>query len=314
MTIRTFQPGDETQQVAVYNEAAKALPGFKPATVHEVLRRVRARGFDPASRYYALQGTEVVGYCGFQPSGRVSYPWCRPGHEQFAEPLFARAIEAAREQGVPALHAAYRTDWTAMHQFFESHAFVKARDMVNFAQDLIDLPTAPGRVGGTVTPVTPTDVPTLLRLGEGVLRLTTLMQLEKHLFRNPYFTERELFALRGKSGEVLACVVLITDSTYADPKVVDPLAPCFRLGAFGTEGLETKRIKGLFSVLARDDGNFPTLVLDALAQASVRLQDFDDISTFAAQVPSDATHLLTFFQRHFRRLGSFPVYERALSS
>ena len=39
MTIRTFQPGDEATQVAIYNEAAAALPRFKPATAVEVQRR-----------------------------------------------------------------------------------------------------------------------------------------------------------------------------------------------------------------------------------------------------------------------------------
>ena len=56
MNVRTFQRGDEAAQVAIYNEAAGALPKFKPATSHEVQRRTSARDFDPATRFYALVG------------------------------------------------------------------------------------------------------------------------------------------------------------------------------------------------------------------------------------------------------------------
>src|SRR5262245_60471321 len=47
MKIRTFQPGDEAVQAEIYNEAAAALPKFKPATSPEVQRRTRAGDFDP---------------------------------------------------------------------------------------------------------------------------------------------------------------------------------------------------------------------------------------------------------------------------
>jgi hypothetical protein len=43
------------------------------------------------------------------------------------------------------------------------------------------------------------------------------------------------------------------------------------------------------------------------------LQDEKGGGTMAAQVPSDASHLLRFYQRYFRRQGSFPVYERKLN-
>src|SRR5688572_1622067 len=46
MTIRTFQAGDEVAQVSIYNEAAAALPKFKPASIDEVRRRLRDPEFD----------------------------------------------------------------------------------------------------------------------------------------------------------------------------------------------------------------------------------------------------------------------------
>ena len=54
MTIRTFQPGDELAQAGLFNAAACPLPGFKPAQADDVKRRTRARGFDPAARFFAV--------------------------------------------------------------------------------------------------------------------------------------------------------------------------------------------------------------------------------------------------------------------
>src|SRR5712671_4985841 len=114
MTIRTFQPGDELAQVSIYNEAAGSLTKFKPATVDEIRRRVRAADFDPGSRFYAIEDGVPVGYATFQPNGRISYPWCRKGKEEWAAPLFARLLETMKERGMSRAWAAYRGDWTAI--------------------------------------------------------------------------------------------------------------------------------------------------------------------------------------------------------
>src|SRR4051812_4327247 len=71
MTIRTFQSGDDVAQVSIYNEAAAALPRFKPATLDELRRRLRGPDFDPSSRFYALADGRPVGYATFAASGRV---------------------------------------------------------------------------------------------------------------------------------------------------------------------------------------------------------------------------------------------------
>ena len=87
--------------------------------------------------------------------------------------------------------------------------------------------------------------------------------------------------------------------------------PCFRLGAFGTEGMQTKRINGLFSFLCASDRDVNPLALDLMHHATVRLEE-SDAGSLAAQVPSDAPHLLQFYQRYFRRQASFPVFEKTL--
>jgi hypothetical protein len=86
--------------------------------------------------------------------------------------------------------------------------------------------------------------------------------------------------------------------------------PCFRLGAFGTEGLSVKRVNGLFSFLARP-ADISSVGLDLLTHAAYMLHD-SPVDTFAAQVPSDAPHLLRFYQHHFRKQGSFPIWQISL--
>jgi hypothetical protein len=312
MTIRTFQPGDDTAQVGIYNEAAAELAKFKPATLDEVRRRFRGPDFDPAARFFALAEGRPVAYAGFQPSGRVSFPWCRKGHEALAEPLLERVLAAMKERGLRTAFAAYRGDWPAQRDFFLAHGFTLAREVVNFVLDLVDMPTPAARSGSTISPLTPADLPAVLRLGAGVLRLHTAAALEAELFRNPYYPASSLFALRNKaSGQPVAVAIVVADPAYANPKQVDSAMPCFRLGAFGCEGLSVKRINGLFSFLAADDRDVNPFGLDLMGSASMKLQD-TEVETLGAQVPSDAAHLFRFYKNHFRRQGSFPVYERQL--
>jgi hypothetical protein len=311
-TVRTFQPGDDVAQVSIYNEAAAALPRFKPATLDEVRRRLREPNFDPATRLYALENGRAVAYTVWHPSGRVSHPWCRRGREELAGPLFDHALEALRRRGVGRAFAAYRADWEPVRDFFTSHGFSQAREMINFVMDLVEMPTPAARASSPITPLTPADLPEVLRLGQGVLRTQDVESLRRHLFDNLYFPPSSVFAIRQKAdGPPMAVGVLVTSAAFADPTAVDANMPCFRLGAFGTEGLTHKRINGLFSVLALDDRDLLPITLDLLGHANRKLED-TDVGSFAAQVPSDAAHLVRFYKSLFRRQGAFPVYERAL--
>ena len=104
--------------------------------------------------------------------------------------------------------------------------------------------------------------------------------------------------------------IIVANPAYANPKQVDAAMPCFRLGAFGTERMQAKRIHGLFSFLCRaTDTN--RLGLELIGHAAFRLHQ-TDVETLAAQAPSDAPHLLRFYHHHFRKQGSFPVFERNL--
>jgi hypothetical protein len=312
MTIRTYQPGDELAQVSIYNEAAGDLPKFKPASLDEVRRRLRAPGFDPATRLYALAEGRPAAYVTLAPSGRVGFPWARKGHEHLAGPLLDQALQAMRGAGIRHAFAAYRADWPAQRDFFLAQGFTQTREMINYIVDLAEMPTPAARVSSSITPLQPDDLPAVLELGKGVLRCSSVAELEKELFANPYFGPESLFCLRSRAdGRPVAVAALVHRDGYAKPNQVDPGMPCFRLGAFGTEGLTHKRISGVFSFLAADARDLSAHALDLLGHATVKVAAVD-VETFAAQAPSDADHLVRFYKSVFRRQGSFPIYEREL--
>ena len=312
MNIRTFQPGDEVTQAALFNVAANTLPGFKPATGEEVRRRTRARSFDPSARFYAVESGQVVGYCVLEPEqGRISYPWCKPGFEAAAPLLFDAAREAARARGLRSLFAAYRPDWGSVVRFFTDNGFGIAREMINFWSDPLDLPTRAVRGKVPIDRLRREDVPAIAAMGKGVLRLPA-EKLEAYFFSNSYIPAEAFLVLRGRDGSTpLALGVGLESSTYADVRKIDPSAPCFRLGGFGTEGLNTKRVNGLFSFIVADPANALTAGLALLSEASLEMTD-DTVEALAAQCPSDQPHLVAFYSRYFKEQGRFPVLERAL--
>ena len=312
MNIRTYRQGDEVKQAAIYNSAAAALPGFKRATHEDVRRRVKAADFDPATRFYAEDEGEVVGYATFQQNGRISFPWCLPGKEAAAGPLLEGVLKAMRGRRLARAFAAYRTDWAAVTDFFQANGFAKVREILNFVQKMMDLPTMVNRRSLAVTPFRPADVPALAAMVPGLIRMP-FDQLEAHLLWNPNFAADSLFTLRHPDGALRAVGMVIQDRRYADASQLDPQAPCFRLGAFGTEGMTTKRVNGLFSFVTPAGKEANPVGLDLLwYAATVRLED-SQLEAIAAQVPSDVPHLVEFYQSYFQRQGGFPIYERSLS-
>jgi hypothetical protein len=143
------------------------------------------------------------------------------------------------------------------------------------------------------------------------LRTTSPAALEQWYFHNPYFPPEALFAARNRDdGQIAAVGSLIINTDYANPRQVDPAMPCFRLGAFGAEGMQTKRINGMFSFVTRS-ADVTRLGLDLLGYVAFRVQQAS-ADALAAQAPSDAPALYRFYQSHFRRQGSFPVLEKSL--
>jgi hypothetical protein len=312
MTIRTYQSGDEVTQVRIYNEAAAALPKFKSASVDEVRRRMRDPDFDPGTRFFALAAGRPVAYATYQLNGRVSFPWCIEGHAALAGPLLDHVLDAMRQRGLRKAWAAYRSDWPAQRDFFLARGFAQVREMLNYVLNLVDMPTPAARASSSISALGRGDLATVVQLGASVLRVSSVPELEKCLFHNPYFPPESLFCLRSRSGgQPVAVGILVHRSEYANPHQLDSAMPCFRLGAFGTENLTHKRINGLFSFLAADNRDLSAHGLDLLGYASTLVHDVD-VETFAAQVPSDAPHLVRFYKSLFRRQGGFPIFEREL--
>lgn len=312
VNIRPFQSGDERTQAALFNAAAFALPGFKPATEDEVKRRTRARGFDPANRFYAEENGQVVGYCVLEPGqGRISYPWTKKGFESAAEPLFDAALQAARDRGLTSLFAAYRRDWAPVLEFFEKRGFSKTREYVNYATSPLDLPTVANRGGLPLRRLQQSDIPALAEMGRGLIRLP-VEKLEAWYFSNPYYPVEAFRVMEERGGGAPVAIGVGLDSpTWADAKKVDSLAPCFRMGAFGTEGLNAKRVNGLFSYIVSKPEHALPAGLGLLHEASQELTE-GSVHTLCAQCPTDAPHLMNFYGRYFKEQGRFPIYERTL--
>jgi hypothetical protein len=311
MTIRTFQPGDEIAQVSIFNEAAATLPKFKAATVDEVRRRIRTAEFDPSTRFYAIEEGVPVGYATFQANGRINYPWSRQGKEHCALALFARVLESMKERGLTRPWAAYRGDWQAIGEFFLGQGFAKTREVCNFVLDLVEMPTPAARAATAISPLRTEDLPLLKQAAPNVLR-ASLTDIEKAWFRNSWYPPSSLFCLRHRTeNRPLAVGALILNSVFADPKLIDSSMPCFRLGAFGAEGLTVKRVNGLFSFFTADPQDTNALGVDLLGHAARLMQDVNG-ETIAAQVSSDVPHLVRFYKQYFRPQGTFPIFERAL--
>jgi hypothetical protein len=309
MKLRTYQPGDEAAQAEIYNTAAAALPKFKPATAEEVLRRCTAADFDPATRIYAEEGDRIVGYATFQPNGRVSYPWCLGRYTAARDDLFEQVLQAMRQRGIKTAFVAYRGDWAEPLEYFRRRGFQQVREMVNFALPLIDMPTRAGHVNA-LSPMRREDVPAVYALAPNALRVGSAEELDKVLFQNPYFPASSCFVLRSRKDLALkGAAVLVVNKAYAEPTQVDPFMPCFRLGAFGTEGLSHKRINGLFSFIAAPDSECIRHAVAMLEFAGEKLEDAG-LDTFGAQVPSDVPHLLRFYKEQFQRQGAFPILEK----
>jgi hypothetical protein len=217
-----------------------------------------------------------------------------------------------QSRGMRRAVAAYRGDWPGPSEFFTARGFRLAREMVNFVLDLADMPTPAAVRSSRCGPLQPQDVPAVFGFAPLALRAQTTADLEKHLLHNAYFKPESVFVLRGRVEDApLAVGVLVHNAEYANPHQLDSAMPCFRLGAFGTEGMAVKRVNGLFSFLTRPGNDASAMALSLMSEAAYRLRDTDE-ECLAAQAPSDVPHLLRFYQQYFRRQGSFPVFEREL--
>jgi hypothetical protein len=308
MTIRSYQPGDEAAQVAIYNASAAGLPGFKPANEEEVERRYRAGDWDPTAKLYAVEGGEVIGYAVFNANGRISYPWCRSGAEDVQGPLLETVLTAMRERGLDEAWTAYRGDWEPVLTFFQNHGFECGRTVINYVAPIAELPRAPIPEGLAIRPLERGDLPQVVELGHGLFG-GALRELESFFFANSYFEPSALYVLTPEedAGRVLAGALLVSHQGYADPTKIDAGMACFRLGTLGTEGQRHKRVNGLFSCVFASAEEGVVLLGEA-----VRRLESACVDHIAAQAPSDQPALIALYDRYLQRQGSFPILRRRL--
>ncbi len=313
MPIRSYQPGDEDAQAAIYNVAAGSLPGFKPSKAEEIARRYQAPDSDPNTRFYATENGEVVGYAVFGSNGRVSCPWCLPGAEGLREPLLNMVVAEMKRRQIAEAWAAYRADWSPVLGFLRGHGFDQKRSVINYVAETTRLSTLErlpsNRVIGHLEK---NELPRLVDLTPALFAGVDARTLEQFFWENPFYKFPEnLFVLKdAESGDIRGASLLVIDDRFADPTKIDSSMPCFRLGAFGTEGERHKRVNGLFSCVFLDETDGDLLLNAALATDSRRPR----LTHLAAQAPSDAPLLCAWYDRHFQRQGSFPILSRTLSS
>jgi hypothetical protein len=311
MIIRTCQPGDIDHEAAVYNAAAVRLPGFRPVSADDIRRGANGR-FGPGTRFYAEDAGKVVAYTTFEPTGRVHYPWCLPGYERMAHMLLVAVLRDLAGRQVTRASVTCRPDWPDQVEFFEDFGFEKVRDVVTFAQSIGDLPTMFQRPGLNVTLVQPDDVPAIEAMVPGLLRIKG-KPLADYLLQNPSFPADAVYVLRKKDGTPQGVGILIDNEACPGVEAIDATAPNYWFGAFGTEGLPAKRVNGLFSFLAPRGKDAQLIGQDLLWYGTSRMES-NSFDWLAAQVPSDAPHLVVFYERYFQKRGSFPVFERVVGT
>jgi len=311
MPIRSYQSGDEEAQARIYNIAAAALPGFKPTKPEEIARRYHAADSDSKMRFYATENGEVVGYAVFSYVGRLSFPWCLPGAEMLREPLLSAMLCEMKKRDITEAWAAYRADWSPVLAFLRGHEFTEKRFMVNFFAETSCLPAADRLPANRIVEHLQSDeLPRVVKLTPALFVDIDVHTLNRFLWENPYykFPERLLALKDPGTGEIHAASLLVSDDRFADPTKIDSSMPCFRLGAFGTERERHKRVNGLFSCVFRNESDADLLLHAALTTTDGTAK----LTLLAAQAPSDVPALCSWYDRHFQRQGSFPIFSREL--
>jgi hypothetical protein len=310
MPIRPYQPGDEEAQAEIYNRAAGALPGFKPTTAEEIARRYRTSDPDPTTKFYAVEDGRVVGYAVLNANARISYPWCLPGAEDRRGPLLEAVLADLSRRGYREAWTAYRDDWGPVLDFFERLGFVRRRAMINYLAELDRLPRRGVPEGQAIARVMSTDLRRALALGRGLVQEEVPEALEGFYLGNAYFDPSCLYILETSRGVApLGLALAIADASYAHPTKLDAAMPCFRLGAMGTETERHKRVNGMVSCLFATEADGEVL----LAEAARRFEAAG-LTHAAAQAPSDRPDLCAFYDRFFRRQGSFPLLSKRLAA
>ena len=181
----------------------------------------------------------------------------------------------------------------------------KVRDMVNFYQELTEMPTmASPSPGSPISTFEPGDLPAMHAMGADLWHGRTQKELWRTCMENPFFPPESLFVIRGRTDRTpLAVAILIEEPGVRRPEADRREPTVFPARRVRREWGQPKRVNGLFSFVAAKDRSAFAFALDLMSHAATKL-DGTSADPLAAQVPSDVPHLLMFYQSHFRRQGS----------
>src|SRR5262249_16069840 len=143
-------------------------------------------GFDPQSKFYACESQRVIGYAAFNPNGRVSFPWCLPGHESAQGPLLAAVIDTMTLRDFPEAWAAYRGDWLPVLEFLQEHGFTPVREMVNFVAETKALPGTAVPPGLAIGALGREEMPHVRELSRSLFAAAP-ERLDEFYWENPFF-------------------------------------------------------------------------------------------------------------------------------
>ncbi len=312
-TIRSFTTGDDAARVGIFNEAAAGLPKFKPATLDEIRRRTHGRDFDPA---------DAVLRRGQRAAAGIRY--VSDQRARFASPGAARAANASPNRCSSA-SSGDEDSWSQAHlrrlsrrldgQTTSSWPMASAT-RTTWSTSYWTWPTCRRLRPATAPGISAADArmtyPPWLPLCRTRWALPIWRPWNATSCTTRTFHPMPPSSLRGKTeGQLAAAGILIVNPAYADPTQVD----CGH-AVFPARGVRHRRNDDeahQWPVQFPDAGR-PRCQPARPRPARLCLADAGDtdVSTVAAQVSSAVPHLLRFYERYFRKQGSFPIFEREL--
>ncbi|MFC2095555.1 hypothetical protein ACFLSW_03860 [Candidatus Bipolaricaulota bacterium] len=137
LTTRTYQPGDEVQEVEFDCRIVADWPWPVAYTAEGLARTISSPSFDPTRFVYALDGDRLVGKAeiwfvrqldeGYK-SGYLLFPKTLPGYEMAREPLLDHVTRLLAEEGVDRIQIRGSTAWKGSIEWLRDHGYTTDPD------------------------------------------------------------------------------------------------------------------------------------------------------------------------------------------
>lgn len=306
MLFRGYHSGDELAHAQIRRRNRSLFPGLPDCPPEELLEEIAYPDPDTMIPIYAEDESGLCGAIVLRPNGRISVPEVLPERPELAVKLIREAVRVATGRGIRRAVAVVPSRWS-FDESFRSEGFEKFREIVSFAQPAMDLPTAVGRFSTRFQPATAGDFSEIEFMALGIQGFTGL-ELTRTLGRISDHSLQPPTVMRRPSGGIMGVGWLMENDSWPTVEVADPLGCDLRLGGIGCQNRATLRVNGTFSFLAASPMETVSVGLDLLGHLTSEMNS-SEIRTIATQVPADASHLLSFYNRYFTRQGLLSLYE-----